>query len=261
MRASDVLHNVKRLERAVRGHSGITSVQYTSVTRSLLVVFDPAKVTREEIIVRVGLSFELDNGSVPVHIFSEPEHHTMSNSAFYSGYLLGIALLYHFGSRASGNGLWLEWFAGLGTSWAVLEHGVEEVREQGNFDPEVLSLVYLVTAFLRGNVLPAAIFTWLTTFGRHLIQLPSRGIELRPVEFADEQTREPLHEVVITSITSTPEKRMLFRLLPAIVKYAAKGEGANHGNLIDEIRNVSNIHNEVLEGLGGISSGIPLKIR
>ena len=255
------LEDPKRLETSVKGHVGILYVEYTPITRSILVRFDVREVTREEIIIRVGLSLALAYGS-PVQIFTEPEHHEMSDSAFYSAMLLVVALTNRVVSRAYKSGSWLEWTVGLGTAWSVLEHGVSEVKERGNFDPEVLSVVYLITALLKGNFLPAAIFTWLTTFGRHLIHGTTTGIEIRPMEFADEHAENPYYEVVITPVNPASEKRMLLNLLPSIVKYAATGRSeGGHGNLIDEIRNVSKLHGEVIEGLGGLRTGIPLKIR
>ena len=110
--------------------------------------------------------------------------------------------------------------------------------------------------------MPAAIFTWFTTFGRHLLHVPSTGVELRPVEFIDEKAEKPSYEVSISPISPTSEKRMFLRLLPAVIKYATTGKSETvRGSLVDEIRKVSEIHGEVLEGLGGFRSGIPLKIQ
>lgn len=262
MRISDSLEDPKRLESSVKGHSGIFGVEYTPVTHSILVRFDPREVTREEIIIRVGLSLALAFGSIPIQILTEPQKHEMADSAFYSGFLLTVALINRVVNRSYTSGSWLEWTVGLGTAWSVLDHGMAEVKERGNFDPEVLSVVYLVTALLRGNFLPAAIFTWLTTFGRHLLHVSATGVELHPMEFADEHAENPFYEVVINPVSATSDKHMVLRLLPAVVKYATTGRGeGGQGNLIDEIRKVSELHGEVLEGLGGLRSGIPLKIR
>ncbi len=262
LRVSRPLDAPKRFEASVKGHDGILCVAYTPVTRSILVRFDCQKVTKEEMIIRVGLSLALAFGSMPIRIFAEPDRHELSDSAFYSGFLLVIALVNRVVNRQYKSGSWLEWIVGIGTAWSVLEHGVSEVKERGNFDPEVLSAVYLVTSLIKGNFLPAAIFTWLTTFGRHLVHMPAAGIELRPLEFADEKAENPYYEVVISPISPVSEKRMLLSLLPSLVKYAATGKGeGGRGNLLEDIRNVSELHGEMLEGLDGLRGGIPLKIR
>jgi hypothetical protein len=262
MKVSSALEDPKHLEKSVKGHAGILSVAYTPVTRAILVRFDPEQVSREEIIIRVGLSVALAFGSHPIHILTEPQTREVSDSAFYSGFLLAIALANRFVNRQYKSGSWLEWTVGLGTAWSVLDHGVAEVKDRGNFDPEVLSVVYLLTSLLRGNFLPAAIFTWLTTFGRHLIHAPVTGVELRPMEFADQSAENPYYEVVINPVRLESEKRVLLHLIPTVIKYAMTGKSeAGHGSLIEEIRKVSQIHGEVLEGLGGLRSGIPLKIR
>jgi hypothetical protein len=262
MKISSSLEDPKQLEKSVKGHAGILSVAYTPVTRAILVRFDPGEVSREEIIIRVGLSVALAFGSQPIHILTESQTHEVSDSAVYSGFLLAIAIANRFVNRQYRSGSWLEWTVGLGTAWSVLDHGVSEVKERGNFDPEVLSVVYLLTSLLRGNFLPAAIFTWLTTFGRHLIHAPATGVELRPMEFADENAENPYYEVVINPVRPESEKRVLLRLVPSVIKYAMTGKTeAGQGSLIEEIRKVSQIHGEVLEGLGGLRSGIPLRIR
>jgi hypothetical protein len=79
----------------------------------------------------------------------------------------------------------------------VLDHGWREVRERGYFDPEVLSLGYLVMAFFMGNFLKASVVTWLMTFGRHLLDAPRASIEVRPVEITQEGDAAPRYEVEI----------------------------------------------------------------
>ncbi|MBD3307929.1 hypothetical protein GF339_15970 [candidate division KSB3 bacterium] len=262
MRVSEPLHDPQRLEQSVKGHSGILSVDYTAVTHSILVRFDPQEVTREEIVIRVGFSLVLALEAERIQILIGQQTREMSDSAFYSGVLLAIAVGNRFLNPYYRSGSWFEWVVTLGTAWSVLDHGMLEVRQRGNFDPEVLSVVYLVTALLRKNFLPAAIFTWLTTFGRHLLHVPATGIELQPMEFADETAENPFYEVVIHPISPMSDKQMWLSLLPSVVKYATTGRAdEGPGSFIDEIRKVSQLHGEVLEGLGGLRSGIPLKIR
>ena len=262
IKMSHPLKDSKHLEYTVKGHPGIFSVGYTPVTRSVLIQFNPQQVTREEIILRVGLSYSLEYDSTPVQVFSEQNTEEMSDSAFYSGFLLAVAFINRLVNRNYKSGSWLEWTMGLGTTWSVLEHGASEVKNRGNFDPEVLSVVYLLTALLRGNFLPAAIFTWLTTFGRHLIHKPAIGIELCPMEFTDKDAEIPSYEMAIHPVSKGSEKQMWLNLLPSIVKYAATGRGeGGQSNLIDEIQRVAKFHGEVIEGLGGFRTGIPVKIR
>ncbi len=261
LRLSHAPVNLERIEKAVKQHAGIHSVTYTSITRSVLIIFDTAEVKKEEIIIRVALSLSLDYGVVPVRILAEPERKEISDSAFYTGLLLGAALVDRLVRRNQEKSI-LQWIAGLGTTAAVVEHGLSEVNQRGNFDPEVLSVVYLLTAMTRGDFLPAAIFTWMTTFGRHLVHVPAGGVEVRPVEFADKESGKPNYELVVSPDQPQPNWKTISTLLPNIIAGTVTGRSEfGQNTMLESIRNVSKLHNEVLEGLGDMRSGMPLWIR
>ena len=105
-----------------------------------------------------------------------------------------------------------DWLAGLGTAGAVMDHAWKELRERGTFDPEVLSLAYLVTAFVRGNLLTASVVTWLASFGRHLVALPPAGVQVRPVEVDGQGNGRSRYEMMIGPDVDAPERvRILAR--------------------------------------------------
>lgn len=251
--------SVKRLETAIKHHAGIEFVRYTPVTRSVLVRFDPGQVSHEEIAIRTGLSIAIDYGAVPVRILDKPDAHDMSNWAVYSG----VGLLAALGLRVTGvggqNTALLDWLAGLTTAGAVMEHGWDEVRRRGNFDPEVLSIVYLLTSFVQGNTLPAAFVTWASTFGRHLAGTPATGVELRPMPFSGKDGDEPHFEVVVSSDPARSGSMNLLGLVPKAVMGAFGG--GDRRSFIDQVRDVSRLHGEMLEGLGEYRYGIPLRVR
>ncbi|MEE4311764.1 MAG: hypothetical protein V2J62_07815 [candidate division KSB1 bacterium] len=263
MRLSVPPKNSRKMITSVKDHAGIQKIVYTPVSKSVLIEYDPGEVTREEMLIRVGLYLSLDYGSRSVRIFSQPMIHEMSDSAFYSGISLLIALLFRVFRGTAKNVSWTEWTAGASTALAALEHGWSEVKKRGNFDPEVLSVVYLLIALIRGNFLPAAVVTWISTFGRHLVKMPSRGVELRPVEVASgKKTREKEYEVEVSNVHEEDDKMMFFSMVPAILKFAFTGDSTlSNRNLIDQIQRVSGLHGEVLEGLGSFQNGIPLKIK
>jgi hypothetical protein len=54
----------------------------------------------------------------------------------------------------------------------------------------------------------------------------------------------------------------LFGMVPTMLMNALTGPiPGQRANLINEIRRVSNLHNEVLEGVSDFRHGIPLRIR
>jgi hypothetical protein len=261
-RLSLPLRRADRVEASVMEHVGMESVTYTPATRSVLIRHDPEAVTLEEIAIRVAMSVSLEHDASPVRILDRPERREMSDSAFYSGLLVAAAVsqrILRWNRDAAG---FLDWAAALSTAGASMQHGWDEVRREGNFDPEVLSVVYLFTALIQGNVLPATIFTWVTTFGRHLVAPPSSGVELRPVEVTGDPTGAPHYELVVANDRKADDKMTLFGLIPTVLMTALTGgRPGGRGNLLHEIRRVSSLHGEVLEGLGDLRHGIPLRIR
>ncbi|MGO9311113.1 MAG: hypothetical protein ACLQDI_00075 [Syntrophobacteraceae bacterium] len=244
---------------SVKDHEGFESMTYTPVTRSVLINFDPKRVKREEILIRVALYMSLDQESHCAHIFSQPAKQEMSDSVFYSGISLLIALLLRLVRGPGTKVSWTEWIAGGSTAMAVLEHGWSEIKREGNFDPEVLSVVYLLIAVLRKNFLPAAIFTWVSTFGRHLVDIPSKGVELRPVKKSG-QHDEARYEVEVSTIKNADDKMIIFSAIPSILKYAFTGDSMMTGrNLLQKIQEVSELHGEVLDGIESFRDGITLK--
>ncbi|MGO9689326.1 MAG: hypothetical protein ACLP2X_12385 [Syntrophobacteraceae bacterium] len=244
---------------SVKDHEGFESMTYTPVTRSVLINFDPKRVKREEILIRVALYMSLDQESHCAHIFSQPAKQEMSDSVFYSGISLLIALLLRLVRGPGTKVSWTEWIAGGSTAMAVLEHGWSEIKREGNFDPEVLSVVYLLIAILRKNFLPAAIFTWVSTFGRHLVDIPSKGVELRPVKKSG-QHDEARYEVEVSTIKNADDKMIIFSAIPSILKYAFTGDSMMTGrNLLQKIQEVSELHGEVLDGIESFRDGITLK--
>ncbi len=262
LRLSLPLKSVSKMQSSVKAHPGITSVNYTSITRSVLVYFEPDEVQLEEIIIRTSLSFSLDYGALPVRVLAQPEVHDMTDSAFYSGLLIVCAMINRVVNNNSRYSGLIEGVAGAATVGAVLEHGWGEVARRGNFDPEALSVVYLITALLRGNFLPATIFTWATTFGRHLVNVPTAGVCIKPIEISGKKDKSPRYELVVTQDKESVDRMALFTMLPSVILNALTGghQDASRGRLLEEIRNVSKLHGEVLEGLGEIRSGIPVKI-
>lgn len=246
------------MEDSVREHSGIDLIQYTPVTKTVLIQFDHNKVSGQEIIIRIGVFLSLENNNIPVHVFSHPPREEMSDFAYYSAILLALGFVSKYILKSQSYQMVTEWAAGVGTGYAVLDHGWSEIQESGVFHPEVLSLSYLLISMIRGNFLPAAAFTWITTFGRHLVRLPEAGVELQPVPSQEDNSQ---YEVKITPVRYEPNKAAALSLLPAALKYAVTGDaGSLQGNLLDEMRNVARSHENLLDSLGKFKEGIPINI-
>ena len=61
------------------------------------------------------------------------------------------------------------WFSTGATLAAVIEHAHQELELKGTFDPEVMSVVYLINSIGKTNSVQASLVAWAATFGCHLI--------------------------------------------------------------------------------------------
>jgi hypothetical protein len=258
-----------RMLAAVREHPGMESISFSPITRSILARFNPHEVSQEEIVLRIAFHLSLDCRLTPVRLLAEPdERPALGTSAAISAAALALSLAMHGLKTLNGSPLrfmggsptrW-DWLAGLGTAWAVVDHAWKELRERGTFDPEVLSLAYLVTAFVRGNLLTASVVTWLASFGRHLVAAPAAGVQVRPVEVRGRGNGQSRYEVMIGPDVDAPERARILSALQGLLKYAITGGGAHpFRTLLEDLRDVSKVHGEVLEGFGRMPQGIPIR--
>ncbi|MBD3402587.1 hypothetical protein GF420_06805 [candidate division GN15 bacterium] len=260
-RLSHPLDDASAVEARVRGHEGIDAIEYTDLTRSVLVRFDPRAVTSKELTVRLGVAFSMDQELTPVRVFAGREREDLSSVAVLAGLSLLAALAWRMRSRTGLPAL--EYGGGLLTAAATLEHGYQEIQERGEFDPEVLSIVYLITSFFRGNLLPASIVTWLATFGRHLIRHSGPGVEIKAVRLNAASAAEPEYEVVVSPTSPQSGWHRLLAVLPKVLQAVAGGgaQGGRRGSLLGDIERMSLMHGEVIDGLGEWRHGIPVKIK
>lgn len=251
----------KKMENTVSGHPGIYEVKISPVTRTLLLRFEPRTISQEELIIRAAVFLSLENDFCPIKIYSDIEVKEPSNMAFLSGFFVISALGIKLFKRFSKIHPMLDWIAGISTAYSILDHGHRELKERGNFDPEVLSVLYLLMAFVQGNHLSASLFTWVATFGRHLLELPSKNVEIVPKKVGGSK-KNMQYEVVVKPINRLPGKQMLFKFLPALIMQTSMGDSARvlQGTLLDEIKKVSEDHGEVLEGFGQLQNGMPIRI-
>ncbi len=252
VRLSHALADAAAFGRILCSHAGIEPIRYTPVTRTVLLRFDPTSIQREELLVRLALALSLEHDALPVRIEANPPERELTASVAASGALLLIA---GFG-RAIGltetGQRTLDRIAGLTTGSAVFAHAAQELRQQGAYHPEVVSVAYLAVGMLRGNIWPAAVLTWFASFGRHLLKLEDRAIEVRPGSDGDDP------EVVACAAPISGWQAWL-RLFPAVLR-AIGGAGPTGGDLLANLHEVSKLHDQVLDSLGPWKKGIPLRL-
>lgn len=260
LRLSHAPVDENRMCAAIREHEGLLSVAYTPATRSVLVCYTPTVVQHEEIVLRVAVAMSLEYGAIPVRLLAEPERQDLSPAAGWSALALTVALASRW-LQSGANATRLDWPAGILTALAVADHGWKEVKEKGNFDPEVLSLGYLLTSFFRGSFVYASVVTWLMTFGRHLVKVPQPGVVVRPIK-ASGPGEEARYEVVVGPDAEAPRGVRAVGAAQSLIRHVLAGD-VPHGRrgLFDELKSVSKMHGETLEGMAWMPKGMSMRFR
>ncbi len=245
-------------------HEGINSVFYSPITRSILIYFDTKIITKEEIVMRAGLALSVEYNLEPVLIEQIDKNVGLDGMVFFSGGAIIAAAASHLlNIGAVVNALsirkYLHLLAGASTAIAIINHARKEINRTGVFDPEVLSIFYLIPSLLKKNVLTASGITWLASFGRHFIFNSEEHLILKAVKVNSDE-KEPTYDIAITNYKKSIGYKDIIKMVPIIIADGFLGLGIGKARMLQSMKNVSSDHNYQLEGLEGTNSRILIKI-
>ena len=155
-------------DRIFRKVAGVLRCGYNPKIRTLLIEYDPDAVSEEKLIVRLAAVYACEKQTKLLHIkHSEEKGFSMAPTGGMALALIGVdGLLKLTGVQLAGVSGWLSTGATLA---AVVEHGYQELQTRGSFDPEVMSIIYLINSIGKTNTFQASLLAWIVTFGRHLV--------------------------------------------------------------------------------------------
>ena len=147
---------------------GVTRCRYNPRIQTFLCQYDPGRISEERVIQSMSAIYAGQVGTELLHVKrSEESGFSMSPSGALALALIGVdGALKLAGSTLTGVSGWLSTGA---TMAAVVEHAYQELQLRGSFDPEVMSVVYLINSIGKTNSFQASLVAWAATFGRHLI--------------------------------------------------------------------------------------------
>ena len=133
-----------------------------------LIEYDPDAVNEDNLIVRLAAVYACEKRTKLLHIkHSEEKPFSMAPTGGMALALIGLdGLLKLAGAQLAGIS---GWFSTGATLAAVVEHGYQELQARGSFDPEVMSIIYLINSIGKTNTFQASLLAWIATFGRHLV--------------------------------------------------------------------------------------------
>ena len=147
---------------------GMRGCRYNARIRTLLCEYDPEVISEEQLIVRLGAAYAAQTDASLLHIKrSEEEGFSMAPSGYLALLCIGLD-----GARSLAGApltTFTRWLSTGATLAAVVEHGYQELHVRGSFDPEVMSVVYLINSVGKPGAVRASLLAWIITFGRHLV--------------------------------------------------------------------------------------------
>ena len=135
---------------AFEGVDGVTGCRYNPRIQTLLCSYDPGRISEERVIQTLSAIYAGQVGTELLHVKrSEESGFSMSPSGALALALIGAdGALKLAGSTLTGVS---GWFSTGATLAAVVEHAYQELQLRGSFDPEVMSVVYLINSIGKTN--------------------------------------------------------------------------------------------------------------
>ncbi len=154
--------------------------------------------------------------------------------------------------------VWLNYNAGLSTAAAVLGHAWHDVKKEGIYDPEVVSVVYLINSLIKGNFLVASAITWAATFGRHILEPSEESCCLKAIE-VNSEGKKTYMDVEIQEVVDASANNPLKLIVQSLSRMIGL-KPIDKQRLIDSIRHVSRAHHDVLESISRKPSPVYMRI-
>lgn len=197
IKISHPLRNKKFVIDEILRRDGIDEVTYNEITKSILFKYSDYKISNEELIMRFIAVYSKDFDLMPIRFVYDSSTKKIPPMAYYSLATIifgGISKYLTVGTEV---GDFLNWAAVGTTVGAIGEHAYNEINERGYFDPEVVSVMYLVNSVSKGNFIMPSAITWFTTFGRHILDISNSRLMVNVREIKNHNTNESYYDVTV----------------------------------------------------------------
>ena len=248
------------MKGAITNHDGIDSISYEEVTRSILVHHDPKTISMEEFIVRLAVVFAGERSTRSIRLLASPNREEMSTFSFIAGLLLAGAAATRILPGLAQLAKSIELASGIATAAAIVGHGYREIRDVGTFDPEVLSVLYLIYSLVKKKGFTASLIAWIASFGRHLLAPPVESLVLAVREEKRTPADRPSFDVSVRPDRGQPRLYTIMRYVQTILADALSGGSIARDRMIGRIQEMTRDHESVLEGIDKLDTSINVRI-
>ena len=158
IKLSHPLRNGKELMKNLVKKDEIYKANYTDITKSILIEYNPYRISEDEVIIRVIALYSKSYDMIPIRLIYESKKKNLPPMACYSLVMLGIGGISKYITMNQQISDFINWAVVGTTIGAIGEHAYNEVNERGYFDPEVVSVMYLINSVTKGEfLLPSAV--------------------------------------------------------------------------------------------------------
>ncbi len=236
-------------------HEGIEKMDYSPVTTSMLVKYDPGVIDAQEIMIRTAVAYSIENDMASVKLTRKSKHTFITGRGILSGLAILSSALLKMLSPVSKTARMLDWLSVITTSAAVFEHAGYDFRKKGSVDPEVLSLVFLAHWAIAGkNMLLPSALTWITTFGRHFSPKEGEGILLE-INKTTQKGKKAYYKV---NVAKTDTQSSYLDILNIFAEKFLSSETGFDNTIFEQSKGLLKKHHDTLEGIGEKVNGIAL---
>lgn len=252
--------NINDFLDKIKSHDGIEEISFNHVTSSLLVKYRPTVVSSIEIVIRASILISLDYNGKAVTIESQSKANHLGKLDYYSMFSLIGALA---SNAISKDGLftnYLKYNGTFSTLLAVLNHAVKEVKNDGLYDPEVISSVYLINSIIKGNMLFPSIVTWLVSFGRHIVVPPEEIALIEATSVIDVENKEFIEVIAKPAVNNNLDNNPIKLLIIIFSRLVGVNINKNDRDIMSQVAQMAKKHGNVLEGIGSNDRSVYLRL-
>ena len=175
---------------------------YSKVSQTIVIAFDHKEIELLHIFKMIAIALADQYNRQPIYVRPN-DTYRFTLATRVSALLILSAMATRLLTPLSLAGKIAGWAAVGTTAAAVVEHAYIEIKRTGSFDPEALSIVYLINSAGMGHHVRGSLFTWLASFSRHLIRFPFLdGLKLSIIEGFDEVKKQKYLDVVTSGSIS-----------------------------------------------------------
>lgn len=226
VKLSHPLKNPEEAEKIIKEHYSIVSFKYNTVTKSLLIKFDKFKIQVEEVLIRIAIVYSKNYGFTPVKLISNYVKREMPILSYYSMLSILAAAVSKVIPATKSIQDFLNWLAVGTTVGAIGEHAYSEINEKGTVDPEVMSVMYLISSIRKGEFITPSIITWIATFGRHIVNTSYEGLIFKINEVNDVYTQQNCYDV---SVLPAQDNRKKMSFLKTFISEIIENQSSTIG--------------------------------